>query len=57
MLRCTDSSTALDQALAVLRNDGSLVRSIEVREPSLEDAFLFATGRAFDPDEGPGTHA
>ena len=32
-------------ALAVLRGDGSQVRSIDVREPTLEDAFLGATGR------------
>jgi len=51
LLRCTDSSVALDSALAVLRADGSEVRSIDVREPSLEDAFLGATGRTFDPGE------
>jgi ABC-2 type transport system ATP-binding protein len=49
-LRCTDSSAALDQALALLRRDRAAVRSIDVREPSLEDAFLGATGHAFEPD-------
>jgi ABC-2 type transport system ATP-binding protein len=52
LLRCTDSSAALDHALAVLRADGSQVRSIDVREPSLEDAFLGATGRMFEPVDG-----
>ena len=51
LVRCADSSLALDHALAVLRGDGSQVRSIDVREPTLEDAFLGATGRVFEPDD------
>jgi ABC-2 type transport system ATP-binding protein len=51
VVRCSDSSVALDHALAVLRGDGSQVRSIDVREPTLEDAFLGATGRVFEPEE------
>ncbi len=47
-LRCTDTTAALDQALAVLREVGAEVRTIDVREPSLEDAFLRATGREFE---------
>lgn len=52
-LSCTDSSAALDQSLALLRVAGATVRSIEVRQPSLEDAFLAVTGREFEPDGGP----
>ncbi len=48
-LRCIDSTAALDQGLAVLRRSGASVRAIEVRDPTLEDAFLGATGRAFEP--------
>ncbi|MEQ4203822.1 ABC transporter ATP-binding protein [Actinopolymorpha sp. B9G3] len=49
-LRCTDTTAALDQALAVLREGGAEVRTIDIREPSLEDAFLSATGREFEED-------
>ena len=49
-LRCEDSSIALDGALALLRPLGLTVRSIEIREPSLEDVFLHATGRQFDSE-------
>jgi ABC-2 type transport system ATP-binding protein len=49
-LRCTDTTAALDQALAVLRERGAEVRTIDIREPSLEDAFLSATGREFEED-------
>ena len=48
MLRCTDTTATLDQSLALLRQVGAAVRAIDVREPSLEDAFLGATGREFD---------
>jgi ABC-2 type transport system ATP-binding protein len=51
-LRCTDTTAALDQGLALLRSAGAAVRAIDVREPSLEDAFLGATGREFEPTEG-----
>lgn len=50
-IRCEDSSVALDGALAVLRPLGLSVRSIDIREPSLEDVFLHATGRHFDAVE------
>jgi ABC-2 type transport system ATP-binding protein len=46
-LRCTDTTAALDTALAVLRERGVQVRAIDVREPSLEDVFLRATGHEF----------
>jgi ABC-2 type transport system ATP-binding protein len=48
VLRCTDTTATLDQSLALLRQVGAGVRAIDVREPSLEDAFLGATGREFD---------
>ncbi|MGI8577513.1 MAG: ABC transporter ATP-binding protein [Nocardioidaceae bacterium] len=50
-LRCTNTTAALDEALALLRVAGAAVRGIEIREPSLEDAFLGATGREY---EAPG---
>ncbi len=48
VLRCTDTTATLDQSLALLRQVGAAVRAIDVREPTLEDAFLGATGREFD---------
>ena len=48
VLRCTDTTATLDQSLALLRLVGAGVRAIDVREPSLEDAFLGATGRTFE---------
>jgi ABC-2 type transport system ATP-binding protein len=50
-LRCEDSSLALDGALAILRTLGGTVRTIDIREPTLEDVFLHATGRAFEAGE------
>lgn len=50
-LRCTETTATLDGALAILREAGAGVREIEVREPSLEDAFLAATGREFEEAE------
>jgi ABC-2 type transport system ATP-binding protein len=47
-LRCSDTASTLDQSLALLRQVGAAVRAIDVREPSLEDAFLGVTGREFD---------
>ena len=47
-LRCSDTSATLDNALALLREAAVAVRTIEVREPTLEDAFLAATGREFE---------
>jgi ABC-2 type transport system ATP-binding protein len=47
-LRCDDTSAALNQALAVLHDEDAPVTTIQVREASLEDAFLAATGREFD---------
>jgi ABC-2 type transport system ATP-binding protein len=52
-LRCTDTTAALDQALATLREIGMGVRAIDVREPSLEDVFLDATGREFEEEITP----
>jgi len=46
---CSDTSGALDGALAMLREREAAVSAIEIREPSLEDAFLHATGREFEP--------
>jgi ABC-2 type transport system ATP-binding protein len=48
-LRCGDATRVLDGSLAVLRSAGSTVRTVDVREPSLEDVFLQATGRSFEP--------
>jgi ABC-2 type transport system ATP-binding protein len=48
VLRCSDTAATLDQGLALLRQVGAAVRAIDVREPSLEDAFLGATGREFE---------
>jgi ABC-2 type transport system ATP-binding protein len=48
VLRCSDTTATLDQSLAMLRQVGAGVRAIDVREPSLEDAFLGATGRTFE---------
>ncbi len=50
-LRCSESTAALDQTLALLRGFSASVRAIEVRDPTLEDAFLGATGRTFEPAE------
>ncbi len=56
VLRCTDTTATLDQSLALLRQVGAGVRAIDVREPSLEDAFLGATGRTFeDATDAAGT--
>jgi ABC-2 type transport system ATP-binding protein len=46
---CTDTTAALDASLALLREHGASVQAIDIREPSLEDAFLRATGREFEP--------
>jgi ABC-2 type transport system ATP-binding protein len=51
-LTCDDTSIALDGALALLRNHALQVSAIDIREPSLEDAFLQATGREFEPESG-----
>ena len=51
-LRCTDTSAGLDQSLALLRQVDAAVRTLEVRDPTLEDAFLGATGRKFEPAAG-----
>lgn len=48
-LRCSETTQALDTALALLRELSTPIREIQVREPSLEDAFMNATGREFDP--------
>lgn len=51
-LRCSETTSALDTALAVLREANTPVREIRVVEPTLEDAFMHATGREFDPKGG-----
>ncbi len=48
-LLCTDTTAGLDQSLALLRQVDAGVRALEVRNPTLEDAFLGATGRTFEP--------
>lgn len=47
-LTCLETTSALDATLAMLRECGAGVTSIDIREPSLEDAFLRATGREFE---------
>ncbi|MGC4191541.1 MAG: ABC transporter ATP-binding protein [Thermomicrobiales bacterium] len=47
-LRCAETTMALDTALAILREASAPVREIRVVEPTLEDAFMHATGREFD---------
>jgi hypothetical protein len=50
-LRCADTAATLDRSLALLREIEVTVRSVEIREPSLEDAFLAATGREFEESD------
>jgi ABC-2 type transport system ATP-binding protein len=45
---CVETTSALDAALAMLRERGTGISAIDIREPSLEDAFLLATGREFE---------
>jgi len=47
-LTCLDTTSALDAALAMLREHGAGVTAIDIREPSLEDVFLRAAGREFE---------
>lgn len=47
-LVCTDATATLDAGLDILHRAGAGVASIDIREPSLEDAFLTATGREFE---------
>ncbi len=49
VLQCSETTQALDTALATLRDMHVPIREIQVREPSLEDAFMNATGREFEP--------
>jgi ABC-2 type transport system ATP-binding protein len=49
-LVCANTTTALDATLALLREHGASVQAIDIREPSLEDVFLRATGREFEDD-------
>ena len=48
-LTCDEPSAALDAALAALRELGTGISAVTIREPTLEDAFLNATGREFEP--------
>lgn len=45
---CGDTTAALDGALAVLRAHDLTVSSVQVVEPTLEDAFLAIAGRSFE---------
>jgi ABC-2 type transport system ATP-binding protein len=47
-LACVETTNALDATLALLRERGAGIAAIDIREPSLEDAFLLATGREFE---------
>lgn len=47
-LRCADTATTLDGALAVLRQYGAPVSGLKVIEPSLEDVFLSVAGRSLE---------
>ena len=49
VLTCDEPSSALDAALAALREIGAGISAVTIREPTLEDAFLKATGREFEP--------
>jgi len=52
-LRCSETTITLDTALAVLRELSTPIREIQIREPSLEDAFMNATGREFEFEVNP----
>jgi ABC-2 type transport system ATP-binding protein len=47
---CVETTGTLDAALALLRERGAGIAEIDIREPSLEDVFLLATGREFEPE-------
>jgi ABC-2 type transport system ATP-binding protein len=47
-IRCTDTATTLDGALATLRGHGAAVVAVRVVEPTLEDAFLAIAGRSLE---------
>lgn len=53
-LICIETTSALDSALALLREHGAGVTAIDIREPSLEDVFLRATGREFESNRPGG---
>ena len=53
VLRCDETTATLDEALAVLREVRTSIRAVQVKEPSLEDAFLAASGREFEDDASP----
>lgn len=50
-LRCGEATRVLDGALTVLREFGTSVRTVEIKEPSLEDVFLQATGHEFEAEQ------
>jgi hypothetical protein len=47
-LLCGDTTSTLDEALALLRAKGVPVSGLRVIEPTLEDAFLAIAGRSFE---------
>ena len=51
VIRCADSSIALDRTLESLHRHCAAVLRLEVQEPTLEDAFLGVTGRTFENDD------
>ena len=51
VVRCVDTSLALDRTLESLHRHRTSVLRLEVREPTLEDAFLGVTGRTFESDD------
>jgi ABC-2 type transport system ATP-binding protein len=47
-LRCSDTASTLDAALAVLRRYGAPISGLKVIEPTLEDVFLSVAGRSLE---------
>jgi ABC-2 type transport system ATP-binding protein len=45
---CSDTGTALDGALAILRERRAPIAGVRVVEPTLEDVFLETTGKSFE---------
>lgn len=47
-LQCSNTASALDETLAVLRTQDTPITAVRVIEPTLEDAFLAVAGRSFE---------